>query len=309
MNNLHELFQTAMERFINHIMLDKGLSRNTRDAYQNDLRRYLLFIQEGGLSDLGRIRSKDVRSYVSSLADAGLEGSSVARAVTSVRMFHRHLIAEHGLETDPTAGVELPKRTRALPSVLDIPEVLRLLEQPDMTRDQGVRDRAMIEFLYATGVRVSELIGVTQSDLLEKEQLVRVFGKGSKERIVPVGRAALHYVKKYQTEVRPRLCVGRSGGDVLFLNLRGRPMSRVAVWNMIKQYARTAGILKNVHPHTLRHCFATHLLEGGADLRSVQEMLGHADIATTQIYTHLDREYLREVLLTFHPRENPKVSA
>jgi integrase/recombinase XerD len=304
-NQLAGNFQSVIEHFINRAVIG-GLSSNTQDAYRNDLRRYLLFIQNRGLSGPERIRKADVRAYISFLADAGMEGSSVARAMTSMRMFHRHLAAEHRLETDPTAGVELPKRTRALPSVLDISEVLRLLEQPDMTCDRGIRDRAMLEFLYATGVRVSELVRVKQSDILAKEELVRILGKGSKERIIPVGRAALHYLGRYLAEARPRLSGRRKGGDAVFLNLRGSPLSRVAVWDMIKKYARSAEIRKNVHPHTLRHSFATHLLEGGADLRSVQEMLGHADIATTQVYTHLDREYLREVLSTFHPRENQK---
>ncbi|HEX9935352.1 MAG TPA: tyrosine-type recombinase/integrase, partial [bacterium] len=169
---------------------------------------------------------------------------------------------------------------------------------------RGLRDRALMEFLYATGVRVSELVQLTQSNLLDKEQLVRVFGKGSKERIVPVGKTAIHWIQRYQAEVRFLLAAKRNSGDILFLNLRGRPLTRVAVWSLIKEYARQAGLSKNIHPHTLRHSFATHLLEGGADLRSVQEMLGHADISTTQVYTHLDREYLREVILSFHPREN-----
>ena len=309
-NEIHSLpelnasFQTALDRFLNAVVLDRGLSDNTRQAYRNDLKRYLRFVQDDGLTEFHQVRSDCIRSFITSLGEAGLDGASVARNMTSIRMFHRHLISDNVLKSDPTSGVEMPKRTRKLPSVLEIPEVFRLLEQPDVRSDRGLRDRAMFEFMYATGVRVSELIRLTQADLLEKENLVRVFGKGAKERIVPVGKTALYYVQKYEKEVRRKLVQRRTSGDILFLNLRGRSLSRVAVWKLLKAYAARAGIRKNVHPHTLRHSFATHLLEGGADLRSVQEMLGHADISTTQIYTHLDREYLREVLRTFHPREN-----
>ncbi len=302
----HELnaqFQSALGRFLNAILLDKGLTGNTQQAYRNDLKRYLRFLQDGGLTDLSQVRPDLIRSFITSLGEARLDSSSVARNISSIRMFHRQLIGEKVLESDPASGVELPRRTRRLPSVLAIPEVFRLLEQPDIHSDRGLRDRAMFEFMYATGVRVSELIQLTQADVLEKENLVRVFGKGAKERIVPIGKTALYFVQKYEKEVRRKLVQRRISGDVLFLNLRGKHLTRVAVWKIVKAYSAQAGIQKNVYPHILRHSFATHLLEGGADLRSVQEMLGHADISTTQIYTHLDREYLREVLRTCHPRE------
>lgn len=297
-------FQAALSRFLDYTVLEQGLSRNTRQAYRNDLKRYLLFLSNLGISDWKGIREVHIRSFVSSLSEAGLESSSIARNITSIRMFHRHLIRDNQSLHDPSSSVEMPKTKRKLPTVLEISEVFRLLDQPDLKTEDGLRDRAMLEFLYATGVRVSELIRLAQSDVLEKENLVRVFGKGSKERIIPIGQTAIHFMNRYKNEVRRRLASRRQGEDILFLNMRGKPISRISVWKILKQVASKAGILKNVHPHTLRHSFATHLLEGGADLRSVQEMLGHADIATTQIYTHLDREFLREVIRTFHPREN-----
>jgi integrase/recombinase XerD len=218
-------------------------------------------------------------------------------------MFYRFLQSEKIVTSDPTTEIEIPKRIQKLPIYLEIEEIRRLLSQPDLSEQKGIRDRAILEFLYATGVRVSELIQVSQTDIMQDEKFARVLGKGSKERLVPIGDTALAFIAAYQQTVRVNLAKKRLAGDILFLNMRGQPMSRVAVWKLIKAYVLQANIQKEVSPHTLRHSFATHLLEGGADLRSVQEMLGHADISTTQIYTHLDREYLKEVIQTFHPRE------
>jgi integrase/recombinase XerD len=191
--------------------------------------------------------------------------------------------------------------TRKLPEVLTQDEVFNLLEQPDISEPLGIRDRALLETMYATGIRVSELINLKQGNILFDIEVVRIFGKGSKERIVPIGKIALKWIKKYQLEVRPRLSRGNSR-DILFLNRFGRKLTRMSIWNIVRKYADMAGIKKEVHPHTLRHSFATHLLEGGADLRAVQEMLGHSNIATTQIYTHIDREFLKEVHRLYHPR-------
>jgi integrase/recombinase XerD len=284
-------------------MIDKGLSSHTQAAYQNDIRRLLFFLQERGILDISESQAKDVRDLIVEMADTGMTGSSLARNISSIRMFFRYLLAEDISKNDIMADVEVPKRGRKLPTVLEIDEVERLLEQPDLSQPKGVRDKALLEFMYATGVRVSELIGLHQSDLMKEEGFVRVFGKGAKERIVPVGDMAIACVSKYCQSVRPLLAKRSLGGDILFLSMRGRPLTRIAVWKMLKAYILQTDIRKNVSPHTLRHSFATHLLEGGADLRSVQEMLGHADISTTQIYTHLDREYLKEVIQTFHPRE------
>ena len=237
-----------------------------------------------------------------------MAGSSLARNITSIRMFHRFLMREEITDNDPTVHVEIPKTGRKLPVVLDIPEVERLLAQPDESERRGMRDKAFLEFMYASGVRVSELVELNQSDLFEDDGVARILGKGSKERLVPVGDVAITAVRRYRRDVRPMLAEkgGGAAGDLIFLSMWGKPLTRVAVWKILKTYASEAEIKKDVSPHTLRHSFATHLLEGGADLRAVQEMLGHADISTTQIYTHLDREYLKEVIRTFHPREQKK---
>lgn len=303
MPEIKPTFDVLLNRFLDHLFLDKGLSKNTHAAYANDLRRYLSYLDERGIEDITGVRPEHIRGLVAVLSEMGMAGSSVARNLSSIRMFTRFLILEDILQKDPTEHVELPKKPKHLPDVLETSEVDRLLAQPDAERPIGVRDRAMLEFMYATGVRVSELVGLKQSDVFEDEGFARVFGKGGKERLVPVGGIALRHLAGYNRDVRPILAKRGQGEDVLFLSMRGRPLTRVAVWKILKAYVLQAGINKDISPHTLRHSFATHLLEGGADLRSVQEMLGHADISTTQIYTHLDREYLKEVIQTYHPRE------
>jgi len=232
-----------------------------------------------------------------------LSPRSIARALSAIRGFHRFLVGEEQADDDPTQTIEPPKKAKTLPGVLSIAEVNEILQRPDVSSPLGLRDKAILETLYATGMRVSELTGLRQSQLLFDEELVRVFGKGSKERLVPIGRSAVKWITRYRTGPRTALASKGKSRDTLFLNARGGSLSRMAIWNIISRYSREAGIKKSVHPHTFRHSFATHLLEGGADLRAVQEMLGHADISTTQIYTHVDREYLKEVHRTFHPRE------
>jgi integrase/recombinase XerD len=217
-------------------------------------------------------------------------------------MFHKFLTREGTTKNDPTQNIDTPKHSKTLPEVLNQNEVDAILRQPDTSEHLGKRDRAILETMYATGMRVTELITLRQSNVYNQDEIVRIFGKGSKERLVPIGKSALEWINRYIQEVRGTLSKKGKGLDVLFLNARGRPMSRMAVWNMVKTYTAKAGIKKEVHPHTFRHSFATHLLEGGADLRAVQEMLGHSDISTTQVYTHIDREYLKEVHRTFHPR-------
>ena len=302
MPELDPTFESLLHRFLSHTALEKGLSSNTLSAYEHDLTRYLQFLQDRGVADVRRIQPEHVRSLVIELDAAGLARTSLARNVTSVRMFHRFLAGESVTDSDPCATIELPRIKRKLPSVLNIDEMTRILSQPDES-PKGIRDRAMLETLYATGARVSELVNLKQSDLFMDDGFARIFGKGSKERVVPIGGEALFRIGQYRTRIRPKLAESGPGADALFLSLRGRPLTRLAVWKILKGYAVSAGISATISPHTFRHSFATHLLEGGADLRSVQEMLGHADIATTQIYTHLDREYLKEVIQTFHPRE------
>ena len=235
------------------------------------------------------------------LGELGLEASSVARNLTAVRMFHRYLHAEGMIENDPTEHMKSPKLGRKLPSVLNIYEVERLMVEPDVETLLGLRDRALLEMLYGAGLRVSELIGLERLHLLFDLEVVRVIGKGSRERVVPIGTEAVAWVNRYLTGAREELS-GAASGNTVFLNFRGGAMSRMGVWKILRRYVQNSGIRKSVSPHTMRHSFATHLLEGGADLRAVQEMLGHVDISTTQIYTHVDREYLKEVHRTFHPR-------
>lgn len=290
-------------RFLDHLGVERGLSQNTREAYRNDLWRYFTFLESENVTHVTQVSRLEVTRFIRFLTELGMAGSSVARNLSAIRMFHRFLIEENVTEIDPTIQVEAPKRERHLPMVLEIQEIEKFLEQPDTAQSIGIRDKALLEFLYATGVRVSESIAVSISHLDFEEKLVRVIGKGNKERIVPIGEIALEWVMRYLHHVRPHWVKQGKSGDILFLSVRGRPLTRYAVWKILRFYVRQAGIQKPVSPHTLRHSFATHLLEGGADLRSVQELLGHADISTTQIYTHIDREYLREVIFTFHPRE------
>ena len=300
---INPTYRRLLERFINHILLNKGLSKNTQISYMNDLIRYLVFLQEKGITDIVQVRPEMIRELIVTLSLTGMAGISISRNISSIRMFHRYLLGEGLVHFDPTEQIELPKRIRKLPNVLEIHEVFRILNKIDIHTPKGLRDKALLEFLYATGLRVSELIGLTIPDVMLVEGYIRVFGKGSKERIVPVGSVAVEFVIRYLHEVRPILIHQFRIVDHLFVSMRGYPLTRMAVWKILKSYVILAGISKQVSPHTFRHSFATHLLEGGADLRSVQELLGHTDIATTQIYTHLDREYLKEVIQTFHPRE------
>lgn len=284
------------------LLLEKGVTSRTSESYGHDLRSYVSYLARRSVRRPGQINSKHVSGFLSSLRASGLSARSVARALAAVRGFHRFLLSEDIVSTDPTEDVDSPKRSRTLPGVLSVSEVETLLNQPDTAKPLGVRDRAVLETLYATGIRVSELIDLTQANVHAPDEVLLVYGKGSKERFVPIGSVALRWIARYQREVRGTLTKGRGAGDVLFLNARGGRLSRTTVWKIVTENARRAGLSDRVHPHTLRHSFATHLLEGGADLRVVQEMLGHADIATTQIYTHIDREYLKEVHRTFHPR-------
>ena len=293
--------ERALQRFLDSVTLERGLSDNTARAYQRDLSRYLTLLTDLGIDAPDAISQAEVSALLDLLAEMGLEASSVARNLTAVRMFHRFLIREGLARRDPTEHLKPPKLGRKLPSVLNIYEVERLMLAPDVETPLGLRDRALIEMLYGAGLRVSELIGLSLVDLLFDVEVVRVLGKGGRERVVPIGSEGIEWVTEYLDAVRPELVKPRTGSEV-FLNFRGGPFSRMGVWKLLRQYVVLAGLEKKVSPHTLRHSFATHLLEGGADLRAVQEMLGHADISTTQIYTHVDREYLKEVHRTFHPR-------
>ncbi|ACF43214.1 site-specific tyrosine recombinase XerD [Pelodictyon phaeoclathratiforme] len=303
MNTLHHDYQNVLESFLNYMLIERNFSANTRESYSNDLKRYLIFMQHRSRR-LEMITKEHIEEFMGELYDIGLEASSIARNISAIRSFHKFLVIERTLNTNPAENIHQPKKAQYLPSVLTVDETMRLLAAPQSVNPPGkyvLRDKAMLELLYATGVRVSELINIRQQSLYLDAGFVRIFGKGSKERLVPVGTSAIGWVTRYQAELRIAL-VQRNSDDYLFLNARGIKLSRMALFTMVQKYAVMAGIEKNISPHTFRHTFATHLLEGGADLRAVQEMLGHRSIVTTQIYTHIDRLFIKEVHKTFHPR-------
>jgi integrase/recombinase XerD len=291
----------GVQPFCDHLTLERGLSDRTADAYRRDLERLVEFLSARGVHRPGDVTAVLLREFVYHLKDGGLQPSSIRRNVSALRTYFGYLLAEGMVVADPTDRLELPRAWRRLPGVLSRDEIAALLDAPDPSDRLFWRDKALLEFAYASGVRVGELITVKVRDVDLQEGLALVFGKGSKERIVPVGRAALQALVVYLREIRPTLARNQGAG-VVFLNARGTPLTRMGVWKILRRHVQRAGIRRRVTPHSLRHSFATHLLEGGADLAAVQEMLGHADIATTQIYTHVEREYLRDVHRRFHPR-------
>jgi integrase/recombinase XerD len=294
---------TAITSFLTHIRVEKGLSDNTVAAYRRDLEKFDAFAKKKKLSIESASRD-DLVDFLAGLYRQKLESRTVARHLVTLRNFFRFAQTQELIASDPAINLESPKIRRNLPEYLRLEEVEKLLEQPDPNTPTGVRDRAMLEVLYSTGLRVSELIGLGVSDLDGKVGCVRCTGKGDKERIVPVGRKALGVVEKYLREGRPELVrqAKAAASPALFVNRRGAALSRVGVWKILSAYGRKAGLRVALTPHMLRHSFATHLLERGADLRSVQLMLGHADISTTQIYTHVVEERLKQIYKAHHPR-------
>ncbi len=290
-----------LESFRDHLGFERGLSPRTIDAYLREARRFARFAASEGVGGPDRVTYRLLRDHVATLAGEGRAASSVARSVYALRGYFRFLLVEGAIETDPSERLEAPRAGRSLPDVLSVPEIEALIGAVDPESRTAARDAAMLEMLYGCGLRVSELVGLRGRDLHLEEALVRVCGKGGKERFIPVGAHADSAVRRYLRTSRPALDRGRSEG-IVFLNARGRPLSRMGVWKILRRHVERAGIVKRVTPHTLRHSFATHLLEGGADLASVQEMLGHADISTTEIYTHVDRAHLRQVHRSHHPR-------
>jgi len=292
--------QAELDRFLEHLVVERGLAQHSLEAYRRDLTRYLTYLAARSLVPTALERT-EVPRYLLRLREAGLAPRSVARHLSALRQFHRFLLREGLAAADPTAHLDSPRPWRRLPAVLGLEEVDRLLSAAVPSTPQGLRDRAMLELMYASGLRVSELIGVRLADLDFTVGVVRVVGKGSKERLVPVGDAAVARLRAYLAEGRPRL-ERRGPSPFLFLGRHGGPLTRQRFWQLIKRQAAAAGIAKPVTPHTLRHSFATHLLERGADLRAVQLMLGHADIGTTQIYTHVSRARLKAIYDQHHPR-------
>ncbi len=290
----------AREEYLSYLAVERGSSRNTLDAYGRDLRRYESWLAERGVTRPDDVTLPLIEDYVAELSSRGLAASSVERAASAVKGFHRFMLADEIATTLPTADLPLPTKPERLPDVISHEDAARLLDQPFPQTPAGLRDHAVLEVLYGCGLRASELVGLDERSVLLDEGLLRVFGKGSKERVVPVMGAAADALGAYLERGRGALA-GRQPSAAVFLNARGGRLSRQSVHAIVERYGRVVGI-RGLHPHTLRHSFATHLLEGGADLRVVQELLGHANVATTQLYTHIDRSHIRRVYLSAHPR-------
>jgi len=290
-----------IDSFLDYLSVERGLSRNTIAAYRQDLNIYLDLMIKRGISALSRISKNDIVEFMLFEKEKGISPNSISRRLAAIRMFHRFLSRERVLKEDPTALIDSPKLWKKVPDTLSLNEVESLIGQPDARDRQGARDRAILETLYATGMRVSESTDLKLSNVNLDIGFLRCIGKGNKERVIPLGKKAIHSINRYLEFSRPYLLKNRVS-DFLFVNRSGNKLSRQSVWKLIKQYARQARIRKSIKVHTLRHSFATHLLERGADLRSVQEMLGHSNISTTQIYTHIDKERLKTIHKMFHPR-------
>jgi integrase/recombinase XerD len=291
-----------LDEYLSVLKLEKNLSENTVASYRNDITNLVQFLQNYNINDPQQIKYNHLTEFFKFLNEIGLSSSSASRYHSSLKGFFSYLFQNRYITGNPVDKIPSPKLSKKLPQVLTINEIDTLLSQPDVTTKFGLRDKALLELFYACGIRVSELINLKISGLFFKEEIIRVFGKGSKERLIPIGSSAINWVTEYLKQGRPLLEKKSKSENYLFLNTRGTKLSRMGIWKIVDRYVKEAKIDKEVHPHTFRHSFATHLLEGGADLRAVQEMLGHADISTTQIYTHIDRDYIKQVHRDFHPR-------
>ncbi|WP_375418018.1 site-specific tyrosine recombinase XerD [uncultured Hymenobacter sp.] len=293
----------AIRQFEGYLQLEKSLSPNSVEAYARDVRKLQQFLEmERVGASPTQVTTRLLRDFLATLTDLGLGATSQARTLSGLKAFFNFLIMEDLLKLDPTDTLEAPKTGRHLPDTLSYPEVETLLGAIDLSTDEGLRARALLEVLYSSGLRVSELTDLRLSNIYADQGFIKVLGKGNKERLVPIGREALKHLNFYLSGVRGHLDIKPGSEDIVFLNARGSQLSRITVFTTIKKLAERAGLRLSISPHTFRHSFATHLIEGGADLRAVQEMLGHASITTTEIYTHLDRDYLRQVITEFHPR-------
>jgi integrase/recombinase XerD len=283
------------------LKIEKGLAENSILAYQNDVDKLKDF--SGGIGKTAdQLNYEDLKQFLSTLFDFGLSARSQARIISGIKQFYGFLILENFVKVDPSELLEQPKLGRKLPEVLSIEEIDALLAAIDLSKNEGHRNRAMLETLYSCGLRVSELVGLRFSDLFFEEGFIRVIGKGNKERLVPVSPQVQKEIEIYQQHIRNHLNIQKGSENIVFLNRRGAQLTRVMVFTIIKNLAESIGLKKNISPHTFRHSFATHLIEGGANLRAIQEMLGHESITTTEIYTHLDQRFLRDAILSFHPR-------
>jgi len=300
-------WRSSINGFMQYARLERGLAANTLDAYKNDLDKLALYFSE--LRKSPEVLSiYDLQGFIKWIHELGLSSRSQARLISSIRAFYKFMVLENLIKDDPSELLEAPRTGLKLPEVLSFEEINNMIACIDLSKAEGTRNKAIIEMLYSCGLRVSELVGLHISDLYFNDGFIRVIGKGNKERLVPVGETAIKYVNLYMDAIRNHLNIANGHQDFLFLNYTGRKLSRISVFKIVKELASKAGITKTISPHTFRHSFATHLIDGGADLRAVQEMLGHASITTTEIYTHLDRNYLRASILEFHPRSQQKMN-
>lgn len=301
-----DAFNDVLKQYLLFVRVEKGLADNSALSYENDLRRYLTFIhKEMNIREVGGITMYHIETYLAELTGMGLSPATIARNISSIRKFHEFAVVEHVAGSNPAELIDMPKKAQKLPEVLNPAEVEEILNMPDQTSSAGIRDNAILETLYATGMRVSELTNLGMDMLYFEAGFIRVIGKGNKERLIPVGGIAQKAIEHYLTLSRPAFLHKKKpekADNKVFINQRGGPLSRMSIWNIVNKYAMQAGLDKNVYPHIFRHSFATHLLEGGAGLRAVQEMLGHTSINTTEIYTHVDRSLLHQTHKQFHPR-------
>lgn len=296
-------FQKQIKNFLNYLNFEKGLSENTIMAYKNDIKNYIEYLSSLNIESFSQITHHIINNFIIYLYELGLNETSRIRYLSSVRSFHKFLVENKTLKEDVSEKVIFPKSHKKLPEVLSFLEIQKLMDSIDTNTLPGIRDRAIIEILYACGLRVSELCNLENQNIIWDYEVLRIVGKGNKERIVPIGSTALFWFNEYLTKSRPNFIKSNSKtNSALFLNQRGSKLTRMGVWKILHNHAVKVGLGEKVHPHIFRHSFATHLLEGGADLRAVQEMLGHSDISTTQIYTNIDREYIKSVHKKYHPK-------
>ncbi len=299
----YDNFDTVLNEFLFFLAVEKGLSKNTIDSYKSDLSKFFKYCLEQNIKEFTQMNQIIIEGFLSNLFLEKISNATQARYVSSLRSFFNYLVSQDIVETNPLEKIDSPKIRRYLPDFLTIEEVFKILDSVQTENCSGIRDKAILEVLYASGLRVSELINLKQRDISFEEGIARIWGKGSKERIVPIGKSALKWISIYQRKCRNIYVKDfKDTQDILFLNSRGSKFSRMGIWKIIRKYAFLSGLGEKVHPHIFRHSFATHLLQGGADVRIVQELLGHSDISTTQIYTHLTKEYLIEIHKTYHPR-------
>ena len=294
------MWENEIQSFGHYLRIERGLSGHSLEAYIRDIRKLAIYLNPMQTPVLD-VKENQILDFLTDLHSQGIEASTQSRCLSGIRSFFQYLVYEGKMTMDPTVHIKSPQKGRKLPDTLSFDEINLILEANDMSTNEGVRNRTLFEFLYGAGLRVSELVGLKLTDVYVENGFIKVCGKGDKERLVPAGRDAFAYLKLYLAHVRPQIPVKKSAANYVFLNRRGSPLSRVMVFIICKDLAQKAGIQKTISPHTFRHSFATHLIEGGADLRAVQEMLGHESILTTEIYTHLDRAYLSQMVRDFHP--------